>query len=97
MDGQSRSALTTHFHTEVALIIVETSHFLPQQVRNVSGYIWTCLTLTAIHEYSFLLRMSMKVNEEETILLLNYCFFGVIDFWAADSVVTVPNPIEIVA
>lgn len=70
MDCKPRCPFSPHPHAEVALIVVETGYFLPEEIGHMPGDEGTASVLAAIHENSFFLGMCMQVNKKETIFEL---------------------------
>ena len=59
VDSESGRALPSELHAKITLIVVEVGTLLPQEIGDVSGEKGAVSVLTAIHEHSLFLGVSV--------------------------------------
>ena len=89
-------ALSSLENTEVALIVVETGHIFPEQVRNLPTDIRIYSVLTSIHKDPFLLGMRMKINKHKAFAELESLFSCVEYLRMVISISPIPHSIQVI-
>jgi hypothetical protein len=93
MDCKPGGTFPPHPHAEIALIIIESGYFLPEEIGHVSGNKGTVPVLASIHKDAFFLGMCMQVDKKETIFELGNLPLSMVYLWAAELTLAVPDPI----
>lgn len=94
---ESRGALPSNFHGEVALIIVKVLYLFPKKIRDMSRNKRAEFILASVHEYAFLFGVGVQIDEHEHRSLLKNSLLGEKDLWTTYLIVIMPHSVEIVA
>jgi hypothetical protein len=96
MYKETRSSFSSNLHCKIALIVIELTNLLPEQIRNMPRNERTRFILATIHEHAFLLGMCMKIDKQETLPILKNGPFGEVYLGTTGLVLKMPNSIQII-